>query len=52
MKNKNPGDLLWLIFTVELLLIVGSAVFYKTVERIPVEVHSESYYLERIQHKE
>ena len=44
MKDKNPSDLLWLTFTVELLLIIGSAVFYKTVERIPEETRPMSKY--------
>lgn len=37
MKNKNPNSHLWLTLTIELLLIIGSAVFYKAVERIPEE---------------
>ena len=44
MKDKNPSDLLWLTFTVELLLIIGAAVFYKTVERIPEEIRPMSKY--------
>lgn len=36
-KDKSHNDLLWLTFTIELLLIIGSAVFYKAAERIPEE---------------
>lgn len=44
MKNKNPNSHLWLTFTIEVLLVIGSAVFYKAVERIPEETRPMSKY--------
>jgi hypothetical protein len=50
--NKNPNSNLGLIFTIELLLVIGSVIGYKLAERISVEVHPESYYIKLLQHKE
>ena len=50
--SKNPNSNLGLIFTIELLLVIGSVIGYKLSERIPVEIHPESYYIKLLQYKE
>ena len=45
-RDKTPSSLLWLTFTVELMLVIGSIIGYKLSEIIHEEVHSESYYIE------